>query len=528
MTATTSDTPLSTDSSTQKPARWLPPVAFALIALGVFLRFYQLGARPLWDDEAFAFYVSSSSLGHLMQSLTIERHPPFFFFLEWVAMRLFGPSETALRIVPALCGTALIYVAYRIGDRLAGRDAGLASAAIVAAAPLLIYHSQEARSSSLLVLGLVSSSWALWEHCEKPTWRTGVVAVLGGWAAMTAHYLGLSVVPLAGLILLLRARRNWIPVLAPGAGIVAGLAALVPLILLQRRGVYGGAISFGSDNDLSLPSAIIRSLFLLGNGGYPDGKLKAAGYGLFGLALVAIGAFGFQNKARRRALFYPLLIALFALTFLRLGGVVLKWPVRDNYMPIVAPGVYLTLAILAAGAVRVRHGAWLLGVVLAAMLPATAMLGLGTGHPNPDYRTAALKVAEMQPDGVLLARAWGDLSCYQYYAKRPAPLGVYLLDPKTSPTIESQVVNTPLETPAAIIQRGQRICVLGKTSGQPGFEAFAGQLKAAGYRPAGEQQVYDVRIETWDRGPALEAAPRSSTPAGAADDRERVRSAAAR
>ena len=488
------------------PDRLLKALLVLTIVLGVCFRLYGLGIRPLWDDEAFAYFVGAGSYSHLWHSLTLERHPPLFYSLEWVAIHLFGPSETSLRVFPALFGTALIYVVFVIGKRLADLRGGLVAAALVAMSPILLYHAQEARSSSLLTLGLVVSSWLLWDYCERPRWSTGIGAVLAGWVAMTAHYLGLSIIPLAILIYLIRTSRQRLTGLPPVIGVLAGFAALLPLIMQQRQGVYGGAISFATDQDLPLPAAVVRSVLLLGNGGYPEGLVRNAGYGLFGLALLATLAVGLSSRDTRWRMTYPALVAGFVLTFLRLGGVVLHWPVRDNYMPPVAPGVYLLVSVLAVNGMWRRFGRWMAAAVFLAMLPGSVLLVLGTGHPNPDFRSAVQRVEALAPDGVLLARTWGDLACYRYYDRQPRHLGVFGLEPGTSPTIESEVVATHLESTDEVIRQSRKICILGKDSGQSGFDALSGALTEAGFRQVDEYRPYGVRVLLWERNAVDKAA----------------------
>jgi len=483
----------------EKPGRAVLVLLGVLIALGVILRFHGLGARPLWDDEAFGFFVASDTLAHLWDSLSKERHPPLFFLLEWVAVHTLGPSETALRLLPAVFGTALVYVVFVIGRRLIDVRGGLIAAALVATSPILLYHSQEARSSSLLTLALVISTWCIWQHCEQPRLATGVGAVLAGWCAMTAHYLGLAVIPLAGLIVLLRGRKHFLAAATPVVGIALGFAALLPLIIQQRRGVYGGALTFASDQDFSLPIAVVRSLLLLGNGGYPEGIVRIAGYGLFALGLVGLVIGAIKSSEARRAMWYPLLVAGFVLTFLRLGGIVLHWPVRDNYMPVVAPGLYLAVAALITVRVGRISGGWVIAAMLLSMLSGTAALTAGTGHPNPDFRSAGRYVRNQAPDGVLLVRTWGDLACYRYYDPAAGRVGIFGLDPATSPTIESDVVAHPLQTTEAVIRDSRRVCLLGKVSGKPGFEALAAELRKAGFRETGEYHPYDVKVVLWEK-----------------------------
>lgn len=472
-------------------------LAIVLIVAGCLARIYGLTARPLWDDEAFTYYMAAQGFDHLFASLRFERHPPFFFAIEGVSVGILGGSELALRLPALIAGLALIPLVGCIGTRLWGKDGGLVAATLVAISPLMVYHSQEGRSYAVLVAVMLGGAWCLWEHAAEPSWRRGIPAVLLTLAGMYSHYFGVFLLPFAFVTLVLRGRRNLWRAAAPAAVILLGMIPLGWLMVIQRTQAYSGAVTFASDGNMSLLAEVVRSLMLLGNGGYPEGVLRLAGYGGFALAtslaLIAV----VKAPETRRAVIFPLLLAASLFLLMRGAGLVLHWGIRDNYIILIAPATYL---LLAGAAVRVG-GSSLPGrlAVLAlfgVMVSGTVVLTLGNARPNPDYRTACARVAAENPDGVLLARTWGDLACYHYYRKSPAPIAVFALDPETSPTLESQVVATPLSTVTDLIGK-PRLCVLGKESGRVGFDSLAQQLSQAGYRLTGTETPHGVIVQWW-------------------------------
>jgi mannosyltransferase len=149
-------------------------------------------------------------------------------------MRLFGGSESGIRSLSALIGTATIPLAYVIGRRLATPRAGLVAAALVAFNPLLVWFSQEARPYGLLVLLSGVSFLMFAVALERPTGR-----VLAGWAiasglAFASHYFaGLVILPeLAWLAYRIRPWRRLVPAVA-GFAIVP--LALIPLVVTQGQ-----------------------------------------------------------------------------------------------------------------------------------------------------------------------------------------------------------------------------------------------------------------------------------------------------
>ena len=93
---------ISAETAVQPPnpsrtATWVP--VLLVVALGAFLRFYRIGAQPLWVDEATSLRFAQQSLAELWSWSTIvdPGNPPLYYSLlhGWVR---FGDSEGALRV----------------------------------------------------------------------------------------------------------------------------------------------------------------------------------------------------------------------------------------------------------------------------------------------------------------------------------------------------------------------------------------------------------------------------------------------
>ena len=124
----------------------------AIIALGAFLRLYQIGANGLWIDEAFSVWMGRQPVGQMLSWLVrIDQHPPLYYLLLHLWMRL-GDGEAVVRALSALCSTLTIPALYLLGHRLAGCRVGLLAALILAISPFHVYFAQEARMYALLAL----------------------------------------------------------------------------------------------------------------------------------------------------------------------------------------------------------------------------------------------------------------------------------------------------------------------------------------------------------------------------------------
>jgi 4-amino-4-deoxy-L-arabinose transferase-like glycosyltransferase len=206
----------------------------ALTLVGGALRFATLDARGFWQDEvATVFLVRDGFLDMFEAVARDESNPPLYYVLTWVWTRLFGDGEVGIRSLSALAGTLTVPLAYLAGRELVTRRAGVATAAIVAVNPLLIWYSQEARNYALLVLLTVASFYFFARALGRGATSSFVLWALLSVLAVATHYFAAFVVVAEGLWLL-AARRTRAVALSFGL-VVATAAAWLPLAVSQRE-----------------------------------------------------------------------------------------------------------------------------------------------------------------------------------------------------------------------------------------------------------------------------------------------------
>jgi mannosyltransferase len=190
------------------------------VILAVLLRLPGLGSRSLWLDEGAEYDAVRGSFGHMLDRVVHrESTPPLSYVYEWLFTKAIGTTEFALRFPFALLGIALVPVMYVAARELAGHRAGLIAAALTACNPMLVWHSQDARSYSLLALLLAATIPAL---SRGRLWRWAGLAA----AALATHHFAIFVVlPEAAWLLRERGRAAWRQIALPAV-------ALVPLAVL--------------------------------------------------------------------------------------------------------------------------------------------------------------------------------------------------------------------------------------------------------------------------------------------------------
>jgi hypothetical protein len=357
----------------------------AITAIGALLRFWQIGHKSLWIDEAFSVWMARQPVGEGLQWLVqIDQHPPLYYLLLHLWIRL-GDDPATVRSLSAVVSTLNIPVVYGLGRQLIGRKGGLLAAALVSVSPFQIRFAQEARMYALLSVMASLAMWALAHLLADRrdlarrgrrerivAWAGYVLAVAGAlWTHNTAVLLWGTVNLVVFGMMWLRARRPASgDMLTPPSlrawGMAQGAVALLWLpwvspFVRQSAAVYR---SFWIPAPTwSRVLGTVQSLccaFLPQRIGWPGAIW--AGYGLLLLA----GAFGLRKRP-------GVLLALAVLIVAPLGGewlISLQRPILYD-RTLIWTTVPLSV-LLAAGILQLRYRSF----VLAAMAAWVTVCGL--------------------------------------------------------------------------------------------------------------------------------------------------------
>jgi uncharacterized membrane protein len=184
--------PSSTARSWSAARTWT--IVAALTCVGLVLRL--LLVRGIWVDEAISIHQAHMSLGGMLQNLrATDNHPPLYFLILWVTVRLIGSSELAVHVPSIVAGTLLIPAVYIAGRELFDRRTGAVAALLTTVAPLLVWYSQEARPYAFFMLFATLALWA-----QVKALRDGRIRYWVAYGALTiallyTHYF--SLIPIA-------------------------------------------------------------------------------------------------------------------------------------------------------------------------------------------------------------------------------------------------------------------------------------------------------------------------------------------
>ena len=295
------------------------------------------------------------------------------------------------RIAGVLVGAASVYLTFRLGARLAGREAGLLGGALLALNPLHIQTSQHVADPNLLALLFVLlAALAMTRLAETGSERDAMVAgAMIGLAGACKYVPLILVIPLA----VAHGRGFWRS-RAYGMAMVAVAVALfvaTPFTFLdwkttlrdigtQRSALFSdwvGQTSF----PFSLPTYITVSL------------PHAMGWVAYLLGLVGLGLLWRRGRAAQAVALIPGVMVL--------ANGALK-AAQERYMLVAMPVLFIAAALAAieAGRWLASRPAWRRAAVLApALLALTA-----AAWPLPEY--VGLRRALALPDTRHVVRRW--------------------------------------------------------------------------------------------------------------------------
>lgn len=251
--------------------------AVALLA-GAYLRIEALGEPSYWLDEVLGEVVTESALAkpwwHWITGVHRE-HGPLYYAIQF-ASRIAGRDETAGRLPAALFGILTIpqvwYAARKATPRATIGPA--VCALLLAASPLHVYYSREARPYGLLLFLSAMLVVALLRGSRPLLFLIALGALL---------YSSVAAAPVIGAAVIAAAAAAWIgrdPSARRRDWILAGTALLVTALipLLYRGAVAHGAIASGSSNqfpafNLAFLTNVLRSLTVTALGSEAGGRM---------------------------------------------------------------------------------------------------------------------------------------------------------------------------------------------------------------------------------------------------------------
>jgi hypothetical protein len=300
-------------------------VALALLALGVGWRVLRYALQfPIWGDEAFVSlnFLDRDYIGLTRPLRYVQVAPVLFLWSELTIFRLFGGSEWALRLLPALAGLGSLFIFWRLARLTLPPLAGALAVGFLAVAYYPVRHGCEVKPYAFdlffsLVLLHAAAQWL--QQPQRKRWLvilTLLVPFALGLSYPAVFVAGAVSVALLPVVLRQRERTAWCLYIAYNALMSASFLGVYLLAGTSQYDSTGGTQNFYW-TDCFPPEKPLDLLIWLarthtGNMmAYPAGGRDGASAPTFLLCVTAICHF----VRERRWELLRLLLVPFALTF---------------------------------------------------------------------------------------------------------------------------------------------------------------------------------------------------------------------
>jgi len=424
---------------------WRILALLTLVAVAAATRFYALGNKSLWLDEAATMIAIDAPLGNVVASVkACDAHPPLYYALLHVWMH--KPLAMAHRPVPAaerwlfLCrshsavqarafsaavSVATTLVFYLLVRVVATRRAAFLASLVVAVSAFHVYFAQEVRMYALAGF-FVALSWYLLVELvagrRVQRWPMWLGLALANAAAAYTFYYSLFAVVAQVLVLVLLWRSIGRRLLAPWVAwqlVPLGLFALYVPVIQERLLLLQGKARPGGGGPLSLEAlgetaAQFTCGFLHALAG-SWGPLVVAVGAVVALAVVVLGLGAGRRLGCATVVGGVWLVApLLALAAFPFKGHVYE----PKHLAFAAPG----MAVLLAGALSsekrlIRRGGFFAFLSLLALNAASLVAYYKPGVEKEDWRGAIGELARrVEPgDYVVFNPPWSELPFLYYY-----------------------------------------------------------------------------------------------------------------
>jgi 4-amino-4-deoxy-L-arabinose transferase-like glycosyltransferase len=293
--------------------RWsafeLLPALLSLVLGSVLL----LPGRALWFDELFTAEVARLPLADIVSAVGngegitsyLAGVPPSYNAPYYVVLSLLTAlpgvgGDTSLRLISLLATAGGLALITRAVTRLAGRATGVLAGLVLAASPLVVEQSVEARSYGLAVLATGAAALGLVRWLQEAP-RGLMLFGLAGTAMGLMHWYAVTTLAAFVVAALVLRRRGALPVLGVGAVAVIPTLAMVVVNLTNGTGARNAEHLKTTDGRLSLLAldtwsagrtsllVVLVALMVVGAVRASGARVLAAAWVVVPLSLLTVG-----------------------------------------------------------------------------------------------------------------------------------------------------------------------------------------------------------------------------------------------
>lgn len=363
-----------------------------LTVVGCGLRVWGIARQSLWFDEVFSQRVAThSTLGSILtEGVAGDVHPPLYFALLNLWVKLVGDSELGLRSLSAFFMMLALPCVYHLGRLLFNVRVGVVALGLAAFSLFQSYYAQEARQYSLSLLCGVASLVGLVGMVRGKRYGLPLYVIAGLAGVYTQYFNGLMLAAAhLWLILYAPARSRWKTWLI--ADVVIALLFLPQAII--AAGQTGTVLNAFWIIKPGVAQMMATNAYLLFDSNVP-GELYVIIITLPTLALILciFDVMRFGSREVRQAFWLCLIIYAGVLIPLLIYSIVASPLYLDRSFAFLSPVI---VVMLAAGVVYARRPSLtpaIVGLVAVLMVAISAIYLVMPTDPKRPYRQIAAEM----------------------------------------------------------------------------------------------------------------------------------------
>jgi mannosyltransferase len=430
----------------------LPPwlLIVPITTVGILLRFININHQSLWLDEAasvsFAKVIAKAGLISLAHA---ENVAPMYY---WLLSLLPNHNEFSIRLPAAIAGSLAIPAIYYVGRMLFSVHVGLVSAVVLAVSPWAIWHSQDGRMYSLLLLSTLLNLGLFIRAIGAPSvvywWMLlGISTALGlythQYAALVSlalgcflllqrpfigpEFLGFGLSQMIGIVLF----APWLYFGIDRVSAAAGMPKEAPLLWIPYTAY---ALLFGYSLGPSL-----RDLHDLSVRALSESSMALAPLALALLGLTIVGVSRIRSRLKSDQVILVVCCMVVPIVVAMLMPMVSNISYNVRYVTPAAPAFFILIAVFIVGSYRSRVGQLCIAALISGGLVSLMNFYTNSYYYKEDYRglSEVLKGNARRDDLIILSSATtrGPLSFYGF--DRGEIVGVFGVRKKGGDGLES-------------------------------------------------------------------------------------------
>ena len=171
---------------------YLIPIFFILI--NFYVKFKFISYQSIAGDEPFSIYFSQFNITTIISHLSSGNNPPLFEIILHLWIKLFGISETSVRLLPCLFSSITVYFIYKIGQKFFSFKSAIIASLFFTLSNYQMYFAHEARVYSLFLLLTSVSMYSFLNLTKEPkSKKYSVLLIASSILMLYSHFLSFFV-----------------------------------------------------------------------------------------------------------------------------------------------------------------------------------------------------------------------------------------------------------------------------------------------------------------------------------------------